>query len=78
MNGKTAAAIPTDCTATPIPLLAQIMGVVDVFDALTTPRPYKNALPVDQANSILLEEVERGWRDRDLVQTFIRLDQRGL
>ena len=61
-----------------IPLLAQIMGVVDVFDALTTPRPYKKALPVDRANSMLLDEVERGWRDRDLVQTFIRLDQRGL
>ncbi len=61
-----------------IPLLAQIMGVVDVFDALTTPRPYKKALPVHQAHSMLLDEVERGWRDRDLVQTFIRLDQRGL
>ena len=78
MSGKTAAAIPTDCKATRFRLLAQIMGVVDVFDALTTPRPYKKALPVDQANSMLLDEVERGWRERDLVETFIRLDQRGL
>jgi putative two-component system response regulator len=60
-----------------VPLLAQIMGVVDVFDALTTPRPYKKALPVDQADTMLLAEVERGWRDRDLVETFIRLDARG-
>ncbi len=60
-----------------VPLLAQIMGVVDVFDALTTPRPYKEALPVDQADAMLLAEVERGWRDRDLVETFIRLDARG-
>jgi cyclic di-GMP phosphodiesterase len=60
-----------------VPLLAQIMGVVDVFDALTTPRPYKKALPVDQADAMLLAEVERGWRDRDLVETFIRLDERG-
>jgi cyclic di-GMP phosphodiesterase len=60
-----------------VPLLAQIMGVVDVFDALTTPRPYKKALPADQADAMLLAEVERGWRDRDLVETFIRLDARG-
>jgi putative two-component system response regulator len=60
-----------------VPLLAQIMGVVDVFDALTTPRPYKKALPVDQADAMLLAEVERGWRVRDLVEAFIRLDARG-
>ena len=57
-----------------VPLLAQIMGVVDVFDALTTPRPYKEALPVAQANRMLLEEVERGWRSRALVETFISLN----
>jgi putative two-component system response regulator len=56
-----------------VPLLAQIMGVVDVFDALTTPRPYKDALSVERANQILLEEVERGWRRRSLVETFISL-----
>jgi putative two-component system response regulator len=57
-----------------VPLLAQIMGVVDVFDALTTPRPYKAALPVDQAYQMLLEEVDRGWRSRTLVETFIDLN----
>jgi putative two-component system response regulator len=57
-----------------VPLLAQIIGVVDVFDALTTPRPYKAALSVERANSILLEEVERGWRRRSLVETFINLN----
>ncbi len=57
-----------------VPLLAQIMGVVDVFDALTTPRPYKDALPVERANRMLLDEVERGWRSRTLVETFIDLN----
>ncbi|MGE3508365.1 MAG: HD-GYP domain-containing protein [Vicinamibacterales bacterium] len=56
-----------------VPLLAQIMGVVDVFDALTTSRPYKAALAVDQANRMLFEEVDRGWRSRALVETFISL-----
>jgi len=32
-----------------IPLLAQIVGIVDVFDALTTTRPYKAAMPFAQA-----------------------------
>lgn len=56
-----------------VPLLAQIMGVVDVFDALTTSRPYKEALPFDQAHRMLLDEVARGWRSRSLVQAFIGL-----
>jgi putative two-component system response regulator len=57
-----------------VPLLAQIMGVVDVFDALTTSRPYKKALPVERATEILLDEVDRGWRRRSLVETFISLN----
>jgi HD-GYP domain-containing protein (c-di-GMP phosphodiesterase class II) len=32
-----------------IPLLARIVSVVDAFDAMTTNRPYRNALPVDVA-----------------------------
>lgn len=54
-----------------IPLLAQIMGIVDVFDALTTERPYKAALPVAQAAHELRAEAARGWRRADLVATFL-------
>jgi len=54
-----------------IPLLAQIMSVVDVFDALTTPRPYKPALPIETAYAELLREADRGWRRRDLVEVFV-------
>jgi putative two-component system response regulator len=50
-----------------IPWLAQIMGVVDVFDALTTWRPYKKSMPPQQAIEQLESEVARGWRDRQLV-----------
>lgn len=60
-----------------IPLLAQIVGVVDVFDALTTNRPYRTALPVDQAYTIMLNDAETGWCPRALVMTFIGLHQRG-
>ena len=56
-----------------IPLLAQIMGIVDVYDAITTTRPYKAAATAEQAYAELMEEVERGWRRRDLVEAFITL-----
>ena len=59
-----------------IPLVAQIMGIVDVFDALTTERPYRAALPVAWAAEELRREVARGWRRADLVATF--LDQVGV
>jgi HD-GYP domain-containing protein (c-di-GMP phosphodiesterase class II) len=48
------------------------MGIVDVFDALTTPRPYKTALSVARALEELEIEVCRGWRDRELLQAMVR------
>lgn len=56
-----------------IPLLAQITGVVDVYDALTTARPYKPVLSADAACAELYREVELGWRDRELVDAFVKL-----
>jgi putative two-component system response regulator len=56
-----------------IPLLAQIMGIVDVYDAITTTRPYKAAATSEQAYAELLQEVKRGWRRKDLVEAFIAL-----
>ena len=56
-----------------IPLLAQIMGIVDVYDAITTDRPYKPAASQEQASVELMEEVTKGWRSRELVEAFIAL-----
>jgi putative two-component system response regulator len=62
-----------------VPLLAQIMGIVDVFDALTTSRPYKPALSMEQACAVLRDEVGRGWRRAELVESFITmLAERGV
>ena len=60
-----------------IPLLAQLMGIVDVFDALTTDRPYRVALSFAQAAEELRQEVARGWRRADLVETFLDQVERG-
>ena len=56
-----------------IPLLAQIMGIVDVYDAITTDRPYKPAASQERASLELMDEVSKGWRSKDLVETFIAL-----
>jgi putative two-component system response regulator len=56
-----------------IPLLAQLMGIVDVFDALTTSRPYKEPLPPERAYQELSDEARRGWRDPQLVEALVRL-----
>lgn len=56
-----------------VPLLAQILSVVDVYDALRTARPYKPALSRDQAFDVLRDEARRGWRRADLVETFVEI-----
>lgn len=56
-----------------IPLLAQIMGIVDVFDALTTDRPYKSAVAAADACGELRREADLGWRRRDLVERWIEI-----
>jgi cyclic di-GMP phosphodiesterase len=53
-----------------IPLGARIIAVVDAFDAMTTTRPYREALPVDQAAAIL--RLERGRQfDPKVVDAFL-------
>jgi len=58
-----------------VPLLAQILSVVDVYDALRTARPYKPALSREEAVHELEAEARRGWRDRTLVDVFIDLSE---
>jgi putative two-component system response regulator len=53
-----------------IPLLARVFQVVDVFDALTNERPYRRALPVDQALTLQRKETSRGWWDEEIFEAF--------
>jgi putative two-component system response regulator len=68
---------PDGLRGSAIPLLAQIMTVVDVFDALTTVRPYKPPYSAEQAFEALFAEARRGWQDRELVEALIRVGQSG-
>lgn len=52
-NGK---GYPYGISGEKIPLCARIMAVADVFDALTSKRCYKNAMPIEKAHEIIREE----------------------
>jgi putative two-component system response regulator len=58
---------PDGLKAEKIPLTARILQVTDIYDALTTDRPYRKALPVEKALAIMREEVKRGWWDASLM-----------
>jgi putative two-component system response regulator len=60
-----------------IPLLPRILQVVDIYDALRTARPYKPALPHEQAAITMRQEAQAGLWDDDLVgEFFSMLDKR--
>ncbi len=54
-----------------VPLLSQIVGVVDVYDALTTTRPYRGPLSDTEAFAELRREAALGLRRESLVEAFI-------
>jgi putative two-component system response regulator len=64
---------PDGLSGEEIPLLAQIVGVVDVFDALTTDRPYRKAMTADAAYKIMMADAAAGWCPPKLVTTFVDL-----
>jgi putative two-component system response regulator len=53
-----------------IPLTARILQITDIYDALTTDRPYRKALPSEKAFAIMREEVKRGWWDASILDEF--------
>ena len=54
-----------------IPLLAQIIGIVDMYDALTTERVYRSPINDAEAFAELQREAVRGWHRPDLVKAFL-------
>jgi len=56
-----------------IPLLARVLQIADIYDALTNPRPYKPAYTPARALEIIRDETARGWRDREVVEVFLRV-----
>jgi len=59
-----------------IPLLARILQVVDVYDALRTARPYKPSLSHKQAALTMRNEARSGLWGEDLVMEFFSMLER--
>ncbi|PAX48938.1 response regulator [Brunnivagina elsteri] len=53
-----------------IPYLAQIFQIIDIYDALSSERPYKPAYTPEEAIQIMTEETAKGWRNFQLMQQF--------
>lgn len=66
---------PDGLSGEQIPLLARILQVVDIFDALTSKRSYKEPYTCEEAISLLMQEAENGWRDPELVSVFCAMVQ---
>jgi len=61
---------PNGLAGDAIPLPGRLMALADVFDALSSERPYKLAIPLDQSMAII--EAGRGTHfDPDLVDAFL-------
>ena len=66
-NGK---GYPKGLKGENIPLYGRIVAVADVFDALTSKRPYKEAWSFDKALNLLVEEKQEHF-DPQIVEHFI-------
>ena len=57
-----------------IPIEGRIVAVADVFDAISSSRPYKEAFPIEKCLSILKEGRGTHFDPRPLDAFFARLD----
>ncbi len=61
---------PDGLTKNEIPYVAQVFQVIDIYDALTSERPYKRAFSPAEALKIMAEETAKGWRNPELIEQF--------
>ncbi len=62
---------PYQLSGNRIPYLAQVFQIIDIYDALTSERPYKRGLNQEEALQVIVAETQRGWRNPELVQQFL-------
>jgi HD-GYP domain-containing protein (c-di-GMP phosphodiesterase class II) len=65
------AGYPDGLSGEAIPLLARLFAVCDVYDALTSERPYKEAWTAEQARAEIAAQAGRQF-DPDVVAVFLR------
>ncbi len=67
MNGT---GYPDGLSGDQIPLIVRVLQIVDICDALTSDRSYRQTMSLPGALTVLYEEAARGWLDEDLVRQF--------
>src|SRR5437879_11943393 len=63
---------PNGLTGKDIPLLARILAIIEIYDALRSERCYKGAFSLHTSLEIVRAEVLAGHSDRELVYEFAR------
>jgi putative two-component system response regulator len=66
---------PEQLVGEAIPIAARLMALVDVFDALSCKRPYKQPFPMDETIAIICDERGRQF-DPDVVDAFLALQNK--
>ena len=56
-----------------IPVGAKVMTVADIYDALTSDRPYRKAMSQEKALAILCQEADEGKLDKQIVEYLIEI-----
>ncbi|MBI4742163.1 MAG: response regulator [Betaproteobacteria bacterium] len=67
---------PSRLSGADIPLLARVFQIVDVYDALSTERPYKKMLPQEEVIRILRDETRQGYWDAEIMTVFLGILER--
>ena len=73
MNGR---GYPGRLAGGDVPLLARVTAFADVYDALSSPRPYRPAFEHETALAIIHEETEKGLLDSELLEPFVQVVER--
>ncbi len=64
---------PDGLVGSEIPPVAQVMAVVDIYDALITDRPYRKGMDKEKVISILRDEGEQGKLDLQIIEYLIEM-----
>lgn len=69
---------PDSLTSEEIKFEAKVIAVADVYDAITSTRPYRKKMPKEQAREILESEKNNGNLDALIVDTLFELVEEGI